>query len=475
MTPKTRSLHRQLTLALVAVLGLSLCAFSIVLHEAFRRGLLRQFDARLGEDAQAIADMVEERAQGPWQFERGSLEDFEPRRAAAYFEVWMDDGSILARSPSLGSAELDPRSVTRAGAAQRVTLPDGRQGRGLVVALPPRTDEEGPSQPSGRLLTIAVARQTLEVDVTLARFRVLLLASALSALLVASLAGFLAIRRGLLPLEQVSSRVDRIDAGALGERLPTENLPRELRPTVEKINELLARIETSFERERSFSAAISHELRTPLAGLRSLLEVTSRRERSTADYRHALDEALGIVRQMTALSENLLLLTRVEAQQIEVRPQEIALRDLVADCLEPHEARAELRSLQLQNLVPASARATTDREKLRIVVSNLLSNAVEYTSSGGTVRIQSDAAQGSLLEVWDSGPPIPDEALERVFDRFFRLDASRSNTDSHFGIGLALARGLCTSLTLGLVAVNLPDGSIAFRITCPTAAADAVT
>jgi signal transduction histidine kinase len=239
---------------------------------------------------------------------------------------------------------------------------------------------------------------------------------------------------------------------------------------VEKINELLARIEASFERERSFSAAISHELRTPLAGLRSLLEVTSRRERSAADYRHALDEALGIVRQMTALSENLLLLTRVEAQQIEVRPQEIALRDLVADCLEPHEARAELRSLQLQNLVPPTARATTDREKLRIVVNNLLSNAVEYTSSGGTVRIRSDTAQGNLLEVWDSGPPIPDEALERVFDRFVRLDASRANTDSHFGIGLALARGLCTSLTLGLVAVNLPDGSIAFRITCPTVA-----
>ncbi len=472
MSRRPWSLHLQLTLALVAVLGLSLCASSLVLHAAFQRALLRQFDARMDGDAQAIANMVEERVQGPWQFERGPLDDFEPGRTAAYFEVWMDDGSLLARSPSLGNAELARGPVA---AGRQVSLPDGRPGRLVVTSLPPRADEEGPAQPSGRLVTIAVARQTADVDATFATFRALVLASALSALVVASLAGAVAIRRGLRPLEEVSNRVDRIDVGALGERLPTESLPLELRPAVEKINELLARIASSFGRERSFSAAISHELRTPLAGLRSLLEVTSLRQRSPAEYQRVLDQALAIVRQMGTLSENLLLLSRLEAHQIEVRTQEVALRDLVADCLGPHAERAQLRSVELQNLVPAAARARTDREKLRIVVNNLLANAVEYTSAGGTVRVRSDAARGSLLEVWDSGPPIPDEALESVFDRFFRLDPSRSSSETHCGIGLALARGLCTTLTLGLVAENLPDGSIAFRITCPTTAAKAAS
>ena len=109
------------------------------------------------------------------------------------------------------------------------------------------------------------------------------------------------------------------------------------------------------------------------------------------------------------------------------------------------------------------------------MVNNLVANAVEYTTSGGTVQIRSDAGRGSLLEVWDSGPPIPDEALERVFDRFFRLDSSRASSGNHFGIGLALARGLCSTLTLGLMAENLPDGSLAFRITCPSGSASATT
>ena len=472
MSGRPRSLHLQLTLALVAVLGFTLCGFSLVMSAAFQRALLRQFDARLAEDAQAIADMVEERAQGPWQFEQGPLEDFESGRATGYFEVWMDDGSLLARSPSLASAELDHRAT---GTARPISLPDGRPGRLLVASLPPRADEEGPAEPSGRLVTIAVARQTLEVDSTLATFRGLLLASALSALLVASFAGVLAIRRGLKPLEDISARVDGINAAALGERLPTGSLPTELRPAVEKINELLSRIEDSFARERSFSIAISHELRTPLAGLRTLLEVASLRQRSPAEYQSVLEQAEVIVRQMGALSENLLLLSRVEARQIEINSQDVPLRDLVAECLGPYSERAQLRRVEIQNLVPTGARATTDREKLRIVVNNLVANAVEYTTSGGTVQIRSDAGRGSLLEVWDSGPPIPDEALERVFDRFFRLDSSRASSGNHFGIGLALARGLCSTLTLGLMAENLPDGSLAFRITCPSGSASATT
>jgi len=126
MSGRPRSLHLQLTLALVAVLGFTLCGFSLVMSAAFQRALLRQFDARLAEDAQAIADMVEERAQGPWQFEQGPLEDFESGRATGYFEVWMDDGSLLARSPSLASAELDRDGTTDLASRRQAGTPPRR-------------------------------------------------------------------------------------------------------------------------------------------------------------------------------------------------------------------------------------------------------------------------------------------------------------------------------------------------------------
>jgi len=439
-----------------------------VLYAVLRQALWRQFDVRLAGDAGAIANMVEERQGQPWEFEAGPLGDFERPNSGAYFEVWLDDGTLFVRSRSLGSAELRRPTESLDPILTSAQLPNGRTGRLYQARLLPRPDEEGPAIVSGRHVTVLVARDTLEVDRSLARLRWLLWGSALAALVLAVLASRFAVQTGLKPVKALVQQMDALGADRLAERLPVEGMPTELRPAVQKLNELLSRLEESFARERRFSADVSHELRTPIAGLRTILEVCSSRPRPLEEYERTLEEALGIIAQVSRLIENLLVLSRLEARQVRVSEADVGLRALVDECFAPLAAKARKRRLQFQNRIPADLTVSSDLDKLRMVAANLLDNAVEYTAAGGEITVDSDPARGSMLEVRDSGPSLPEATLRRVFDRFFRVDEARSDTGKHCGVGLALVRTLCESLGFSAEAENSPDGGLVFRVVVPS-------
>jgi signal transduction histidine kinase len=449
------SLRARLTLTTGAVLALSLALFSGLLYAAVSRALWGQFDARLEEDARAFAKMVEEQADGPWEFEPGLTEEFERDVDPAYFELRMDDGTLLASSRALKGAALPPHATR---------LPDGRPGRTFAAVLPPRPDAENPVPPSGRGVRVVIARATSEVDGTLAALRLLLLAAGLATLVLALAAGACAVRRGLDPLTVLSRRLDALNAERLGERLPTAGLPAELAPAVTTLNALLGRLEQAFARERQFNADVSHELRTPLAGLRSTLEVALSKDRAAADYAEAMRDAKDVVVQMQGLVENLLLLSRAGAGQLELHREDVALKPLVDACFAPFAARAAERKLTFENRVAEGITFASDEGKLRIVVSNLLGNAVDYTAEGGRVTVATGLPTGPVLDVSDSGPQIPPAALETIFHPFVRLDPSRNGTGAHAGIGLSLVRSLCGALGLSVRAENLSNGQLAFRV-----------
>jgi two-component system heavy metal sensor histidine kinase CusS len=209
-------------------------------------------------------------------------------------------------------------------------------------------------------------------------------------------------------------------------------------------------------------ANVSHELRTPLAALRTTLEVAASQERSAPAYRTAIREASALVTQTQSLVSNLLMLARLDARQLAVETTEVGLRAFVDDCWRPFEGQAADRQLTFSNQVGPDTTVRSDPDQLRIVVGNLLANAAAYTAARGSIVVREGAA-GALLEVVDSGPPIPDELLPRIFDRFSRGDAARSG-GVHCGIGLALVRGVCEVLGLEASAENAPDGSVCFKI-----------
>jgi len=457
------SFQRRLTISIVAIVGISLVACSLTVYASFTRRVWRNFDARLAQDADAIALMVEEFRDRPWQIEPGALEAFQQMRGPALVQLWMDDGSVLGRAA--GGADL-PRPAYAVGPAfTDVRMPDGRPGRLCRAWLPPRQGHEGSVQqaPSGRKVGIAVARHIEEPIATIARFRVLLWVPTLGVILVAALAAWLSIRTMLGHVKRISEDIAALDASSLGDRLQLPGVPSELRPPLVKLNELLSRIEASRVRERQFNADVSHELRTPLAGMRSILEVSTSRARSAAEYEITIGEALAIVRQMETIVENLLMLARLGSGQMSAEREEVALGQLVDACFAPYADAARRRSLRFHNCVPPDLLVWSDKHKLQLVVSNLLSNASEYTAEGGWVVVESHPERGVVLDVVDSGPSIPREAMGRLFDPFVRLDRSRSGGE-HCGIGLALVRALCEVLGYAVEVRNEPGGSVVFRV-----------
>ncbi len=458
------SIQRRLTVSIVAIVGVSLVACSLTVYASFTRRVWRDFDARLAQDAYAVALMVEEYGGRAWEIEPGGFEAFQRMRGPASVQVWMDDGSVLGRAP--GGDEL-PLPPSASGPTFRdVTLRDGRPGRLCQAWLAPRAGHDGPVQeaPSGRKIGVAVARHIEEPTATIAGFGVLLWVPTLGVILVAALAVSLSIRGMLGHVRRISDDLAGFDASSPGERLQLRGVPAELGRPFVKVNELLSRIEASRARERQFNADVSHELRTPLAGMRSLLEVAASRARPAAEYRATLDETLAIVRQMEAIVESLLVLARLGSGPTSVDREEVALRELVDACFAPFAEVAQRRGLRFHNRVPPALVLWSDKHKLQLVVSNLLSNAAEYTAEGGWVVAESDPERGVLLAVVDSGPAIPRDAMGRLFDPFFRLDSSRSGSGEHCGIGLALVRALCEALGYGVEVRNEAGGSVAFRV-----------
>jgi signal transduction histidine kinase len=466
---KPASLQARLTVSLVAVLTVSLGALAAVVQVMAARALRRQFDERLLDDAVAVAGMAEDDGGAP-DFEYESLPDFERADSPAYFEAWLDDGTVLGRSPSLGRLELPRARPARGAAAFRdQPLPDGRPGRVVELRQPLRIEIQGPgpqmaARRSDRFVTVAVARATAPFEDAVAGVRRWLFLLAGAALAAASAVAAAVVARGLRSTRALAAEIERLEPGRPGRLAPAADLPAELAPLVDKLNELLARVEESLAREKRFTADVSHELRTPLAALRVTLDVVASRERGASELREALAEVSGVVRQMQALCDNLLALARLDAGHVPIRPAEVELRALVDACWAPLAAAAAGRGLTFSNAIDPNARVVSDPDQLRIVIGNLLSNAAAYTAPGGAVTVRGPAGGGApWLEVHDSGPPIPEALLPRVFDRFWRGDAARTG-GIHCGIGLSLARGIAGTLSLALTARNTPDGGVAFRL-----------
>ncbi len=448
------SLRSRLTTAVLATVGVVLVVLAVLLYLVVRRTAWRQHDDGLRARAEAIAAIAEHDDDG---YEM-SLPPQPAGQLPAFVEVWTRDGSVLARTPSLGTKDLPKLDGPLGAELADTTLPDGRAGRLIALRFVPRDDARThPVEP----MLLVLAEGTEAIDDAIATAGVWFIVLGLGALAAVFGVTTWSLRRGLRPLTELADRIEQIDDRRLTTRLSTAGQPAELIVPIRKLDELLARLERAFARERQFTADVSHELRTPLAGLRTLLEVTALRPRSTTEYADAMARGLEVVAQLGALVESLLALARLDADQPALETEPVRLHDLVRECWSPYRELATSRTLRFTNDVPEHATATTDREKLRIVVTNLLANAAEYTEVGGWIAVAQLPDGG--LEVADSGPPIPDDQVDRVFDRLWRGDAARTATGVHCGIGLALARAMCDRLALSLTATSTTE-RVAFRI-----------
>jgi two-component system heavy metal sensor histidine kinase CusS len=279
--------------------------------------------------------------------------------------------------------------------------------------------------------------------------------------------GTVVVRQGLRPLDALVAHIAAIRQDELSTLLPAKRMPAEVAPVVERLNDLLRRLEEAFRRERAFTADAAHELRTPLTGMRSTLEVALARPRTGDDYRQAMTECLHIIRHMQEMVDNLLTLARLEGGQTALRIEPVIVGELLQATLRPFADKARSRGIAIESRVSGGLVCTTDHNSLAMIFTILLANAAEYTNDGGRIEIVARRLGASVeLTIANTGCRLSQEEARHVFERFWRGDASRTGTGIHCGLGLPLVHRAAASIG-GTVTADVDDGMFTVRLMLP--------
>lgn len=274
----------------------------------------------------------------------------------------------------------------------------------------------------------------------------------------------------LRPMRDTADVIGTIDEKSLDRRIDVARLPVELAPVGHRLNDMLARLESAFAQRKQFLADASHELRTPVAGLVTTLEVALRRRRDHDDYVRTLESCLSDARLLHQLIIALLDQVRSERFDTQVELAPVPVSTLLRHCGHLAATLGAAKNIRVEQEIPDNLLVITDEQKLRSIVVNLLSNAIEYTPPGGTVRLLaqlappqtgatplpspassalpdgldpaafSATARRLVVRVIDTGPGIAPEHLPNLFEPFYRADAARTNPEHHLGLGLSIVR-----------------------------------
>ncbi len=467
------SLSRTLVAGTTLLTAVVLVTAGAVLYLLVRMNLLAELDRSLVDRAGLLASTIEIE-DGKLDVELVDLDmrSFEGRRPEAYVQVWSAEGATLYKSPSLADADLEKhRSVKGTAEYFHTELPDGRAARAVHLAFFPRDEaaereerlsgEVAFSSDSGQVATLSMvlAQSSSHMDAALGRLRILLLLVGGVAAAVAAVAIWCHVARSLRPLNRLAYEIGQVEENDLGEPIDVGRCPREIGPVVERLNQLLQRLNAAFRRERTMNANVAHELRNPLAGLRLKLDVAVARDREAHQYRRTLEECRGITCQLQQVVDNLLSLARLDAGQFELHLEPVGLGELLQGQWNQLADLAERRGLRLQWSVDPRLSIVTDATLLDVAVRNLLDNAVTYADEGGKVSVRTDALDnGVQFSVINSGSRLTQEEAENALAPFWQHDPSRSSTGVHCGLGLSLVQRIVAVLQGQLTVKSSPDG-----------------
>lgn len=465
----SRSLRSHLLLVTTGVTSVVLGLLGLGIYIVVRHSLLVAFDAALVAQTRTLAGFTEQ-SQGTVSVEYDSqqMPEFSPGRHAEYFQMWRDDGSVLLRSPSLGQQDMQPRRQDHKAAAWPLVLPNGRSGRAVETQFTPRLDSAAPSSAPAETIRLVVAADAEDLTEALEQLRWLLLGACSAAILLSDGILVITIRASFRSLRHLSQEIEALGGADPGQRFATGDLPKELVPVVDRLNELFQRIGEAFQHERGFTADVAHELRTPLAGLQATLEVCRSKPREQTAYEAAIDKCLAVIFAMQQMVEQLLLLARADRGQLAVVKRSFDFCSLAEECWAGFQTRAAQRGLRVTWEMSGQCMIQSDPERLQIILRNLFDNAASYTNPGGTIRINTHGDDRALLlTVANTGSDVALEDAHRVFERFWQGDPSRASTGEHCGLGLSLCERL-TGLLGGQITVHTrKDGWFTVELAMP--------
>jgi heavy metal sensor kinase len=367
---------------------------------------------------------------------------------------------LLVARPSLRDAisdAIDPAALEE-GPLSTVVMIDAPRKELRLLAI--RID---PADPSSLILQGGIYVDRLNRRLNSLRAY---LAGALAAMLViAVLGGVFLAGRSLNPIDEIIEELERIQSASLSFRLPASLTPDEIGKLRVAVNGMLERLENAFTKIGHFTADAAHELRTPLSAIKCRIEVALNQPRSAEEYGEALSDVLAGTDRLTRMVNDLLFLARIDAEQYPMEP--VRMAGLLDENREIFGILAEQRGIGLRFDTPADCALKGNAALLRRLIGNLVDNALRHTPSGGSVTVGVRREGPSwLLDVADTGPGVPPEARERIFDRFFRLDDERSRQGGA-GLGLSICARIADLHGATLRLLPRPEGGSLFQVAFP--------
>lgn len=452
-----KSIRAYLLLRLVTGASLVLACAGLAVYLVATRAMELEFDRSLAERTEFFASMLFQHGNElSFEFSDELMPEYDREELPAFFELRLADGGLVERSESLHGAPL--KAAGAIGEAARfwtATLPDGRVGRYVSrrIVVHHVYPESGPDRPRAAVVDAVVARGREELLVAERLLLVECVACSVLVIALVALLAWYAVRRGLEPLGRLAGALDRIDVEQPPTRLQVGPLPAELEPVVEKTDALMQRVGEALERERRTTADIAHELRTPISELLTVSEVALRDGRDAGAARRALIVCRDVAARMGRAVATLLKLARLEQGSERFERTDVDLAGIVADELRALGGLQRERDLRVTCALPGPESAgfvVGDAGVLRIVVSNLLSNACSYSPAGSAVEVCLEiAGRAWRLTVVNRAAGLEPSDLGTLAAPFWRKDRARADRE-RTGLGLALSTALAAKAGLEL-------------------------
>ena len=454
------SITQRLTLLFAVVSALVLLLLGFVVASLAEKHFEELDMELMTGKLELVHHMLSEQADG------GNLSELKSRLDGALVghhglsvRIARNDGSVIFLSEG---ADLPTRipSTRSFNKPEQIDGRDGRSLRALTSTIAPGWSKSGP-------LSVEVATDLSHHEMFMSSFRNALWIIVAFAVVLSGLLGWFAAVRGLAPLRSMARNTSEITATSLNQRLSVKAIPPELADVATTINQMLARLEESFERLSEFSSDLAHELRTPLANLLTQTQVTLSRTRTTEQYQELLASNAEELERLSRTISDMMFLAKADRGLGLASRRDVDMRSEAESLLSFYDALASENRVEV--VIVGNCVVHGDQLMLRRAIGNLLSNALRHTPPGGRVTIRltkSDRDSTAAVVVENTGSTIPAEHLPRLFDRFYRVDPSRQRNDEGAGLGLAITKSIVKAHG-GQVSVTSVNGFTEFSLILP--------
>ncbi|MCX6138161.1 MAG: ATP-binding protein [Ignavibacteriales bacterium] len=490
------SIRAKLTIAYTLLVGVTLLGFGVTSYYYTQEKLFASLDYSLSNEVIWLKDFIEPKAKRvrlkkqklpapiPPQMRdeskkvrrKNEIEVAQEDSTAVFDQIWNQiyehtllspkkqiiqirdrNGDILYKSYSLGKEDISfediPYNITKL-----VTVFDSK-GQSLRLAVT-----------QNAYAKIYVAYPEAEVTEVLSNLFSIFILLVPAALALSVLGGWFLASRSLRPVDNVTRAARAITAQNLDKRIDHTGVDDELGRLVSTFNEMIGRLQSSFQQIRQFSADASHELRTPLTIMRGEVELALRSKQTTEEYRRVLASALDEILRMTSIIESLLTLAKGDLNPVAPMREDIKLRPVIHELYEDSTMLAQSRQIIMLLGTVDEATVTADPIRIRQMVLNLLDNAIKYTPPGGTVGLSMRRQAATVtIVVEDTGFGIPEEHQEKIFDRFYRVDKGRSREMGGTGLGLAIVKWIAETHGGTVTLQSEPGKGSVFSVILPLA------